>query len=81
VVAESEAKVRDLINTSAQLTAAAENIRLQRRVWWLTAFSAIVAVIAAAAAVAALRAPSSSPAPAPASKPSISRPAPTFTTP
>lgn len=81
VVAEGEAKVRDLVNTSAQLTAAAENIRLQRRVWWLTFFSAIVAVIAAAAAVAALRAPSSSPAPTPATRPSISRPAPTFPTP
>lgn len=81
VVAESEAKVRDLINTSAQLTAAAENIRLQRRVWWLTAFSAIVAVIAAAAAVAALRAPSSSPIPVPAPRPSISHPASTFPTP
>ena len=80
VVTEGEAKVRDLINISAELTAAAENIRLQRRVWWLTFFSAVVAVVAAAAAVAALRAPSS-PAPTPAAKPSISRPAPTFPTP
>ena len=80
VVAESEAKVRELINTSVQLTATAENIRLQRRVWWLTAFSAIVAVIAAAPAVIALRAPSSS-APSPAAKPSISRPASTLPTP
>jgi hypothetical protein len=81
LVAESEAKVRDLINTSAQLTAAAENIRLQRRVWWLTFFSVIVAVIAAAAAVAAVRAPSSSPAPAPAARPSISHSAPGFPAP
>lgn len=81
VVAEGEAKVRDLINTSAQLTAAAENIRLQRRVWWLTFLSAIVAVIAAAAAVAALRTPSSSPTPTPAATPSISHSAPTFPSP
>jgi len=71
-VAESEANVRDLINASAQLTAAAENIRLQRRVLGLTIVSVIVAMIAAAAAVIALRASGSPPAPTPTVKPSVS---------
>jgi hypothetical protein len=54
-VTQAEAGLRDLLNTSAQLTAAAENLRLQRRVIWLTIASLIVAAIAAAAAVVALR--------------------------
>ena len=54
-VAQAEAGLRDLLSTSAQLTAAAENLRLQRRVIWLTIASLIVAAIAAAAAVVALR--------------------------
>jgi hypothetical protein len=54
-VTQAEAGLRELLNTSAQLTAAAENLRLQRRVLWLTIVSLIVAVIAAAAAVVALR--------------------------
>jgi hypothetical protein len=54
-VTQAEAGLRDLLNTSAQLGAAAENLRLQRRVVWLTIASLIVAVVAAAAAVVALR--------------------------
>jgi hypothetical protein len=65
-VTQAEADLRDLLNTSAQLTAAAENLRLQRRVWWLTIVSLLVAAIAAAAAVAALHISNSTPAPAPA---------------
>jgi hypothetical protein len=54
-VTQAEAGLRELLNTSAQLTAAAENLRLQRRVLWLTVVSLIVAAVAAAAAVVALR--------------------------
>ena len=54
-ITQAEAGLRDLLNTSAQLTAAAENLRLQRRVIWLTIASLIVAAIAAAVAVLALR--------------------------
>ncbi len=54
-VTQAAAGLRDLLNTSAQLTAAAENLRLQRRVLWLTIASLIVAAIAAASAIVALR--------------------------
>ena len=57
--------MRDLLNTGAQLIATAENLRLQRRVLWLTVISLIVAAIAAAAAVLALQTSTSSLAPAP----------------
>jgi hypothetical protein len=73
MVTENEADMRDLINSSAQLTAAAENIRLQRRVSWLTIVSLIVAAIAATAAIAALHISSNARAPAPAVRPSGSR--------
>ena len=53
-VAQAEADLRDLINSSAQLTAAAENIRLQRSVLGLAIISLLVAIIAAAGTVAAL---------------------------
>lgn len=72
-VTQNEADMRDLISSSAQLTAAAENIRLQRRVSWLTVVSLIVAAIAAAAAIAALRNSGNAPAPAPAVRPSVSQ--------
>jgi hypothetical protein len=62
-IAQAEADLCDLISSSAQLTAAAENIRLQRSVRWLAVISLIVAVIAAAATVSALRIASSPPAP------------------
>ena len=76
-VTQAEADLRDLLNTSAQLTAAAENLRLQRRVWWLTCVSLLVAAIAAAAAVAALHISTSTPTPAPAasSHPASTQPA------
>jgi hypothetical protein len=54
-VTQAEADLRELLNTSAQLTAATENLRLQRRVLWLTIASLIVAAVAATAAVVALR--------------------------
>ena len=73
IVSQTEADLRDLINTSAQLTAAAENIRLQRRVLWLTIVSVIVAIIAATAAVAALHISGGTPAPAPSAHPTASR--------
>lgn len=72
-VTQNEADMRDLISSSAQLTAAAENIRLQRRVSWLTVVSLIVAAIAAAAAIAALHNSGNAPAPAPAVRPSVSQ--------
>lgn len=53
-IKQTEVDLRDLLNVSAQLTAAAENLRLQRRVLWLTIVSLIVGAIAAAAAVVAL---------------------------
>jgi len=64
-VAQAEASLRDLINSSAQLTAAAENIRLQRSVRWLAWVSLGVALIAAAATVAALYISSHPPTPTP----------------
>ena len=73
LVTQAEADLRDLINTSAQLTAAAENIRLQRRVLLLTIISVIVAVIAATAAVDALHISSGIPAPAPSIHPTVTR--------
>jgi hypothetical protein len=71
-ITQAEADMRALLSTSAQLTAASENIRLQRRVWWLTIVSIIIAAVAAAAAVAELHTASGPPAPAPA-RPSVSR--------
>ena len=73
LVTQADADLRDLINTSAQLTAAGENIRLQRRVLLLTIISVIVAVIAAAAAVDALHIASGTPAPAPSVHPTVTR--------
>lgn len=73
LVTQAEADLRDLINTSAQLTAAGENIRLQRRVLLLTIISVIVAVIAAVAAVDALHIASGTPAPAPSVHPTVTR--------
>jgi hypothetical protein len=46
--------LREVLSAGAELTATAENVRLQRRVWWLTAASFVVAVIAGAATVVAL---------------------------
>ena len=60
-VTQAEAGLRELLNTSAQLTAVTENVRLQRRVLWLTIASLIVAAVAAAAAVVALRISSNTP--------------------
>lgn len=54
MIMQAESDLRDLLNTSAQLTGAAENLRLQRRVFWLTVMSVVVALVAAAAAVIAL---------------------------
>ena len=73
LVTQAEADLRDLINTSAQLTAAIENIRLQRRVLLLTIISLIVAVIAATAAVDALHISGGTPAPAPSIHPTATR--------
>jgi hypothetical protein len=73
LVTQAEADLRDLINTSAQLTAAIENIRLQRRVLLLTIISVIVAVIAATAAVDALHISGGTPAPAPSIHPTVTR--------
>ena len=72
-VARAEADLRDLINSSAQLSAAAENIRLQRSVRWLAIVSLIVAIVAAAATVAALHISSRPPATAPTTHPSPTR--------
>lgn len=66
-VAQAEVDLRDLINSSAQLTATAENIRLQRSVRWLAIISLLVAIIAAAATVAALYISSHPPTPTPTS--------------
>ncbi len=70
-----ESDMQDLTNTSAQLTAAAENIRLHRRVVVLTIVSVIVAITAVAVAVAAHHTSSGTPAPAPAVRPTTSQPA------
>ena len=72
-IAQAEADLRDLINSSAQLTAAAENIRLQRSVRWPAVISLIIAVIAAGATVAALKIASSPPSPTPTAHPSPTR--------
>jgi hypothetical protein len=72
-IAQAEADLRDLINSSAQLTAATENIRLQRSVRWLAVISLIVAIIAAAATIAALQIASRSPASTPTTHPSSAR--------
>lgn len=66
-VAQAEVDLRDLINSSAQLTATAENIRLQRSVRWLAIISLLVAIIAAAATVVALHISSNPPTPMPTS--------------
>jgi hypothetical protein len=63
--AQAEADLREVINSSAQLTAATENIRLQRSVRWLAIISVIVAIIATAATVAALYISSRTPSPTP----------------
>lgn len=70
MITSAEANLRDLLSSTAQLTAAAENIRLQRRVWWLTIVSLIVAAIAAAATVATFYNPGTTPTPAPTVRPS-----------
>ncbi|WP_152646396.1 hypothetical protein [Streptacidiphilus albus] len=49
-----ESRLRELISTSAELTATATNIRIQKVVIWLTTASVIAAAIAAWASVAAL---------------------------
>jgi hypothetical protein len=54
-IRREEADLRDLINAGAQLIAAAENLRLQRRVLWLTIVSVAVAVIAVLATIGTLR--------------------------
>jgi hypothetical protein len=53
-VSRLETDLRDILSTSADLTSASENIRLQRRVVWLTIISVIAAIVAAAAAVIAI---------------------------
>jgi hypothetical protein len=53
-VSQLETDLREVLNTSAQLASASENLRLQRMVVWLTVIATIVAIIAAAAAVIAL---------------------------
>lgn len=55
-VARLETDLRDILSTSAGLISASENLRLQRRVVWLTVISVLAAVVGAAAAVLALRA-------------------------
>jgi hypothetical protein len=54
-VSQLEGDLREVLNTNAQLTSASENLRLQRRITWLTVISVIAAVVAAVAAVIALR--------------------------
>ena len=54
-VSQMESDLRDILSTSAELTAGSENLRLQRRIAWLTAISLAVAVFAAIVAVVALR--------------------------
>lgn len=54
-VTQLETDMREILSTSAELTSASENLRLQRRVVWLTVIAVIVAIVAAAAAVIALR--------------------------
>jgi hypothetical protein len=54
-VSRLETDLREVLNTSAQLASASENIRLQRLVVWLTVIATIVAIIAVAVAVMALR--------------------------
>ena len=72
-IAQAETDLRELINSSAQLTAAAENIRLQRWVRLLAIVSLIVAIIAAAATIAALDIAGNASTPAPTVHPSASR--------
>jgi hypothetical protein len=54
-VVQLETDLREILSTSAELASAGENLRLQRRVVWLTVISLIVAIVAAWAAVMALR--------------------------
>jgi hypothetical protein len=54
-VAHLETDLREILNTNAGLTSASENLRLQRRILWVTVISVIAAVVAAAAAVIALK--------------------------
>jgi hypothetical protein len=53
-VSRLETDLREILSTSAELTSASENLRLQSMVVWLTVIATIVAIIAAAAAVIAL---------------------------
>ena len=54
-VSQLETDLREVLLTSAELTSASENLRLQRMVVWLTVIAVIAAIVAAAAAVIALR--------------------------
>jgi len=54
-VSQLETDLREVLSTSAELTSASENLRLQRMVVWLTVIAVIASVVAAAAAVIALR--------------------------
>jgi hypothetical protein len=54
-VSRLETDLREVLSTSAELTSASENLRLQRMVVWLTVIAVIAAIVAAAAAVIALR--------------------------
>ena len=60
-VVQMEKDLREILSTNADLAGASANIRLQRRVIWLTVVSVIIAVIAAGAAVYAVWPKSSAP--------------------
>jgi hypothetical protein len=72
-----EKDLREILSTNADLAGASANLRLQRRVIWLTIVSIIIAIIAAGAAVYAAWPKSSTPsAPVPHSTPSAAHSSP-----
>lgn len=60
-VVQMEKDLREILSTNADLASASANLRLQRRVIWLTVISMIIAIIAAGAAVYAVWPKSSAP--------------------
>lgn len=53
-VVQMEKDLREILSTNADLASASANLRLQRRVIWLTVVSIVIAIIAASAAVYAV---------------------------
>ncbi|MFD6678444.1 hypothetical protein [Micromonospora parva] len=72
-ITQTEGRLRELLTTSAEITVAATNLRLQKRVFWLTAISAVVAVAAAIISLIALDVARNPPVETPPAGPNVVR--------